>query len=97
MDLKGIREHLCSARLALGTDHPLASRIRTIERTLTPGDLLWRDDAVSAENDLLAVSTELERLPKVMPPSGITGCAQAEVPPGVTEAIKRIADAIELL
>jgi hypothetical protein len=103
MDLKAIRDHLRLARFALGPEHPLSSRIRMVERNLTPGDLLFRNDAVSAENDLLAISTELEQQPKVIPPrvvsgeEGITERAQAEVPPGVNDAIKQIADAIELL
>ena len=74
-----------------------------VERNLTPCDPLFRNDAVGAENDLLAISTELEQLPKVLPPrvvsraEGITEPAQTEVPPGVNDAIKQIADAIELL
>jgi hypothetical protein len=103
MDLKAIRDHLCLARSALGPEHPLSSRIRMVERNLTPGDPLFCNDAVSAENDLLAISTELGQQPKVIPPrvvsgaEGITERAQAEVPPGVNDAIKQIADAIELL
>jgi hypothetical protein len=103
MDLKAIRDHLCLARIALGPEHPLSSRIRMVERNLTPGDPLFRNDAVSAENDLLAISTELEQLPKVLPPrvvsraKGITESARTEVPPGANGAIKQIADAIELL
>jgi hypothetical protein len=94
MDLKMIRDHLNSARSALGAEHPLSSRIEKVERALTPGGASWRDDAVSAENDLLAISTELEALPKVM---SERHDAPAEVPPGVNEAIKQIADALELL
>jgi hypothetical protein len=51
--------------------------------------------------DLLAISTELEQLPKGLPrrvvssAEGIT--EETEVPPGVKDAIKLIADAIELL
>jgi hypothetical protein len=99
MDLKAIRDHLCLARLALGPDHPLASRIKTVERKLTPGDLLFRNDAVSAETELLAISTDLERLPNVKQPreEGISERAQVEVPLGVNEAIQQIGDAIELL
>jgi len=103
MNLKSIRDNLCLARLALGPEHPLSVRLETVERHLTPGDPLFRNDAVSAENDLLAISAELEQLPKIMPPHvvsaarGITGRAVAEVPPGVNDAIKKIADAIELL
>jgi hypothetical protein len=103
MNLKSIRDHLCLARLALGTGHPLSARLETVERHLMPGDPLFRNDAVSAENDLLAILAELEQLPKIMPPrvvsgaSGITERAEAEVPPGVNDAIKQIADAIELL
>ena len=103
MNLKSIRDSLCLARLALGSEHPLSARLEKVERHLTPGDPLFRNDAVSAENDLLAISAELEQLPKIMPPHvvsaarGITGRAVAEVPPGVTDAIKQIADAIELL
>ena len=82
MDLKAIRDQLSSARVALGPEHPLSQRIEKVERRLTPGDALWRDDAVSAERDLLAISTEIERLPVTAP---------------VNEAIKHIADAIELL
>ena len=65
MDLKAIRDHLCLARLALGPEQPLSVRIRMVERNLTPGDPLWRNDAISAQTDLLAISTELEQLPKV--------------------------------
>lgn len=102
MELMAIREHLRLARLALGAEHPLSTRIETIERQLTPGDPLWRDDAVSAENGLLAISTGLEQLPKVMP-AVAPGAArpadgvQAQIPAGVNEAIRHIADAIELL
>ena len=49
---------------------------------MTPGDALWRDDAVSAERDLLAISTELEQLPMTGP---------------LNEAIKHVTGAIELL
>jgi hypothetical protein len=56
-----------------------------VERKLTPGDALWRDDAVSAERDLLAISTELEQLPRVGSPDV------------ANEAIEHVADAIELL
>jgi hypothetical protein len=102
MDLTAIRDHLRVARLALGAEHPLSARIKTVERQLTPHDSLWCDDAVSAESGLLAILTELEQLPKVMPPmaSGTEGRAdgvQAQVAPGVNEAIKQLADAIELL
>ena len=103
MDLKAIRDHLRLARFALGPEHPLSSRIRMVERNLTPGDPLFRNDAVSAENDLLAISTELEQLPRVLPQravssaEGTTEPAQTEVPSGVNDAIKQIADAIELL
>jgi hypothetical protein len=82
MDLKAIRDHLSLARSALGPDHPLTGRIRQVERTLTPGDALWRDDAVSAERELLAISTEIEQLRATAP---------------LNEAIKHVADAIELL
>ena len=85
MDLQAIREHLSSARLALGPEHPLSARIETVERSLTPGDPLWRNDAVSAEKDLLAISTDLEQLPHLIPPHI------------VNEAIEHISDAIELL
>lgn len=82
MDLQGIREHLASARRVLGPEDPLSVRIEKVERGLTPGDALWRDDAVSAERDLLAISAEIERLPMSAP---------------ANEAIKHVADAIELL
>jgi hypothetical protein len=82
MDLKAIRDHLSLARSALGPDHPLTGRIQRVERTLTPGDALWRDDAVSAERELLAISTEIELLRATAP---------------LNEAIKHVADAIELL
>jgi hypothetical protein len=82
MDLKAIRDHLSLARSALGPDHPLTGRIQRVERTLTPGDALWRDDAVSAERELLAISTEIEQLRATAP---------------LNEAIKHVADAIELL
>jgi hypothetical protein len=103
MDLKAIRDHLSLARLAIGQQHPLSARIRTVERNLTPGDALWRDDAVSAETDLLAILAEIEQLPKVTPPGiasgaeAITEGAHAQVPAGVNEAIKQIGAAIELL
>jgi hypothetical protein len=103
MDLRAIRDHICLARSALGMEHALSERLSIVERNLTPGDPLWRDDAVSAERDLLAISAELEQSPKVMPShtasggDGTTNLAQAKVPPGVNEAIKQIADAIELL
>ena len=82
MDLKAIRDNLSSARQALGPEHPLWRSIEKVERKLTPGDVLWRDDAVSAERELLAISTELGLLP---------------VTPALNEAIRHIADAIELL
>jgi hypothetical protein len=84
MDLKAICDYLRLARLALGPEHPLSSRIEMVERHLTPGDPLFRNDAVSAETDLLAIAADLQR-------------AQVEVPPGVSEAIKQIGEAIELL
>ena len=82
MDLKAIRDRLASARLALGLEHPLSLRLEKVERELTPGDALWRDDAVSAERDLLAISTEI---------------GQLSMSDALNEAIKHIADAIELL
>jgi hypothetical protein len=87
------------ACLALGPEHPLSSRIKMVERNLTPGDRLFRDDAVSAETELLAISTDLGRLPNLIQPpeEGITERAQVEVPPDVNEAIKQIGEAIELL
>jgi hypothetical protein len=100
MDLKSIRDHLALARRALGPEHPLSARLQTVERQLTPGDALWGGDAVRVQADLLAISTELEQLPKVMPsrpnPAAQTP-APPEVPPGVDEAIKQVGDAIELL
>jgi hypothetical protein len=103
MDLEGIRHHLCLARFALGPEQPLSVRIHMVERNLTPGDPLWRDDAISAQTDLLAILTELEQLPEVIPSRVVSGAeriielAQAEAPRGVNEAIKQIGDAIELL
>jgi len=102
MDLKAIRDHLALARRALGPDHPLSARLQTVERRLSPGDALWGGDAVGVQADLLAISTALEQLPKVMPsqPNPATQAGewtQAEVPPGVDEAIKQVGDAIELL
>jgi hypothetical protein len=82
MDLKAIRDRLTSARLALGLEHPLSRRLEKVERALTPGDALWRDDAVSAERDLLAISTEI---------------GQLSISDASNEAIKHIAEAIELL
>jgi hypothetical protein len=82
MDLKTIRDHLSSARVALGRQHPLSHRIERVERALTPGDSLWRDDAVAAERDLLAISTDIGRLP---------------MSPALNEAIKHVTGAIELL
>jgi hypothetical protein len=102
MDLKAIRDHLALARRALGPEHPLSARLQTVERKLTPGDALWNGDAVRVQADLLAISTDLEQLPKVAPPRGNSvrdpaEAAPAEVPPGVNEAIKQVGDAIELL
>ena len=98
MDLKAICDHLRLARLALGPEHPLSSRIDVVERHLTRGDPLFRNDAVSAETDLLAISTDLEGLPLILPrEKGITEGAQVEVQLGVNEAIKQIGNAIELL
>jgi hypothetical protein len=82
MDLNAIRDHLSMARRALGQEHPLSRRIEKVERNLTPGDALWRDDAVTAERDLLAISTEIEQLP---------------MSAALNEAIKHVAEAIELL
>lgn len=82
MDLKAIRDQLSSARIALGKEHSLSQRIERVERALTPGDSLWRDDAVSAERDLLAISTDIGRLP---------------MSPALNEAIKHVTGAIELL
>lgn len=102
MDLKATRNHLCRARSALGPGHALSERIQTLERRLTPGDPLFRDDAVSAERDLLSISAELEQLPKMMPltgpgSAGVAGHPRAEVPAGLNEAIQQIAEAIALL
>ena len=100
MDLMAIRNHLHSARVALGAEHPLTSRIHRVERALTPGDSLFRNDAVSAENDLLAISTELEQLPLVEPLRPLLGTAEharAATLPDVNAAIKEIAATIELL
>ena len=82
MDLKAIRDQLSLARAALGPEHPLSSRIEKVERQLTPGDAWWRDDAVSAERDLLAISADLEQVP---------------MSASLNEAVKHLADAIELL
>jgi hypothetical protein len=103
MDLKAIRDHLRGAQLAIGEEHKLSARIRTVERHLTPGDSLWRDDALSAQTDLLAILAELEQLPKVAPmgvasgAEGTTEQAEAVVAPGVNAAIKEIGAALELL
>jgi hypothetical protein len=82
VDLKQIRDHLSAARRALGLDHSLSARLETVERRLTPGDSLWRDDAVSAERDLLAISTDMGQLPTAPP---------------VNKAIDHVTAAIELL
>ena len=82
MDLKAIRDQLSLARRALGPEHPQSPRIEKVERKLTPGDALWRDDAVSAEKELLAISADLEQLSVTAP---------------LNEAIKHLAGAIELL
>jgi hypothetical protein len=103
MNLEAIRGHLRSAQCSLGAEHSLSSRLKNIERALTPGDSLFRNDAVSAEMDLLVISTELEELPQMTPPHFVfegethTGRTQVEVPAGVNEAIEQIAAAIELL
>jgi hypothetical protein len=94
MDLQAIRDHLCLARLALGPENPLSARIKTVERNLTPGDPWWVGEAIRAQTDLLAISTELEQLPNGMAP---TERSQVGVSAGVNEAIKQIGDAIELL
>jgi hypothetical protein len=75
--------------MALGHSHLLFSRILTIERNLTPGDSQFPDDAVSAETDLLWVSTEIEQLIQAAP--------QKAALPNLDEALKQIAEAIELL
>jgi hypothetical protein len=82
MDLKAIRDQLSLARAALGPEHPQSPRIEKVERQLTPGDAFWRDDAVSAERNLLAISADLEQLSMTAP---------------LNEAIKHLATAIELL
>jgi hypothetical protein len=100
MDLKSIRDHLALARRALGPEHPLSARLQTVVRQLTPGDALWGGDAVRVQADLLAISTELEQLPKVMrsrPNPAAQTPDPAGLPPGVDEAIKQVGDAIELL
>jgi len=103
MDLKAVRDHLRAARLVIGEEHTLSAGIETVERRLTPGDVLWRDDAVSAETDLLAILSELQQLPKVVPlwvASDVersTEPAEAVVRPGVNAAIKEIGAALELL
>lgn len=99
MDLKAIRDHLSRARFALGPEHPLSARIKTVERNLTPGDSLWRDDAVSAETQLLAILAELEQLPTAIPPGseGTSEHARVQVPTGANEAIEQIGAAIGLL
>jgi hypothetical protein len=85
LDLKAIRDHLCLARIAIGPEHPLSSRIKRVEQSLTPGDSLWRNDAVSAQTELLAISTKLEQ------------CPTEGIPSSVNEALKQIADALEML
>jgi hypothetical protein len=100
MDLKAICDHLSAARMAIGPEHPLSTRIKRVERGLTPDDSLWRNDAVIAQTELLAISTELEEWPTEGIVSGaekLTEDARAEYTSGVNEAIKQIADAIELL
>ena len=98
MDLEAICDHLRAARLAIGQEHSLADRIKTVERHLTPGDALWRDDAVSAETDLLAILAELEQLPKVAPDAkGSNKPAEAAIPTGVNAAIEEIGAALEFL
>jgi hypothetical protein len=82
MDLKAIRDQLSLARAALGPGHPQSPRIERVERQLTPGDALWRDDAVGAERELLAISGDLGQLSMTAP---------------VNEAIKHLAAAVELL
>jgi hypothetical protein len=82
MDLKGIRDQLSLARAALGPEHPQSPRIEKAERQLTPGDALWRDDAVSAERELLAISADLEQMSMTAP---------------LNKAIRHLAAAIELL
>jgi len=95
MDLVGIRAQLSLARVALGIDHPLSLRIVTVERHLTPGSPLWCTDAVSAESDLLALSTGLEQPPELMTPgpSETAEAARARIPPTVNVAMKHVEDA----
>jgi len=95
MDLVGIRAQLSLARVALGIDHPLSLRIVTVERHLTPGSPLWCTDAVSAESDLLALSTGLEQPPELMTPgpSETAEAARARTPPTVNVAMKHVEDA----
>jgi len=103
MDLKAIRDHLSKAELAIGQEHPLSARIKTVARNLTPGDRLWCDDALTAQNSLLAILADLEQLPKGLPPpvspggEGSAQRAETQVPLGVNEAIEQIGAAIELL
>ena len=99
MDLVGIRAHLSLARVALGIDHPLSLRIMIVERHLTPGSPMWCNDAVSAESELLAISTGLEQLPELMTPgpSKSAETARAKILSTVNVAMKHIEDAIFLL
>jgi hypothetical protein len=85
MDLEAIRDHLRQARTVLGPTHPQSRRIKQVERSLTPGDLLVRGDSVGAEQELLAIVTELQQLPEGTPTRV------------VNEAIKHVTEAIELL
>jgi hypothetical protein len=70
MNLRAIRDHLNLARFAVGQEHPLSAPIKMVGRHLTPGDSLWRDDAIAAESDLLAILAQLERLPEMAPRPG---------------------------
>jgi hypothetical protein len=109
MDVRAIRDHLCLARFALGLHepahplHPIAARLQALQQSLTPGHPKWRGDAVLVQTDLEGVLSELEKLPKSIPPQVISGTepitkrADAQSLPGVDKAIKQIGEAIELL
>jgi hypothetical protein len=109
MDVKAIRDHLFLARFALGPQepahplHPIAARLRAVERNLTPGDPQWHGDAVLVQTELENILSELEKIPKSILPQVVSGTeaitkrSKPESLPGVNGAIKQIGDAIELL
>jgi hypothetical protein len=97
------------ARFALGLHeptnplHPIAARLQAIEQSLTPGHPKWHGDAVLVQIELEGVLSELEKVPKSIPPRVVSGTeaitkrSEPQSLPGIDKAIKQIGEAIELL